>query len=114
MSRTTRVVKASPDQVWEVLADGWLYPLWVVGASRMREVDDTWPAPGSRLHHSVGVWPALIDDTTVVVAVTPGRLLSLRARGWPAGPGRRARLAQRRDAAPPRLRGRAPDWTWRS
>ena len=23
-----------------MLADGWLYPLWVVGASRMREVDD--------------------------------------------------------------------------
>ena len=54
MSTTKRVMQAPPDQVWAVLADGWLYPLWVVGASRMRDVDDHWPAPGARLHHSVG------------------------------------------------------------
>jgi hypothetical protein len=85
MSTVSRVLKASPDQAWEVLADGWLYPLWVVGASRMREVDDTWPAVGARLHHSVGAWPALIDDTTTVVDCRPGSLLSLRARAWPGG-----------------------------
>lgn len=85
MSRTRRLVKVAPEQVWEVLADGWMYPLWVVGAARMREVDDTWPAPGSKLHHSVGLWPALIDDETVVRACEPGRMLRLRARGWPAG-----------------------------
>ena len=28
-----------PSAVWAVLADGWLYPVWVVGAARMREVD---------------------------------------------------------------------------
>lgn len=85
MSRTRRLVTVPPEQVWEVLADGWMYPLWVVGAARMREVDDTWPAPGSKLHHSVGLWPALIDDETVVRACEPGRMLRLRARGWPAG-----------------------------
>ena len=46
MSAVSRVMKATPDQVWDVLADGWLYPLWVVGASRMREVDDHWPQEG--------------------------------------------------------------------
>jgi uncharacterized protein YndB with AHSA1/START domain len=85
MSTTTRTVSASPEQVWEVLSDGWLYPLFVVGASRMREVDDTWPAVGSRLHHSVGTWPLLIDDTTEVLEVDEGRRLLLKARGWPAG-----------------------------
>lgn len=85
MSTTTRTVSATPEQVWEVLADGWLYPLFVVGASRMREVDDTWPAVGSRLHHSVGTWPLLIDDTTEVLEVDEGRRLLLKARGWPAG-----------------------------
>jgi len=85
MSTTTRSIAATPDQVWSVLADGWLYPLFVVGASRMREVDDTWPAVGSRLHHSVGVWPALIDDTTEVLEVDEERRLLLLARGWPAG-----------------------------
>ncbi len=81
----TRVVHASPQAVWDVLADGWLYPVWVVGASRMREVEDPWPAEGSRLHHSLGAWPLLINDDTEVVESRPGRLLSLRGRGWPLG-----------------------------
>jgi hypothetical protein len=85
MSTNTRVVHATPDQVWHVLGDGWLYPLWVVGASRMRAVDDHWPAAGSRLYHSVGSWPLLIDDTTEVKEVTPGAMLRLRARAWPTG-----------------------------
>ena len=68
-----------------MLADGWLYPVWVVGASRMREVEDAWPAPGSKLHHSVGVWPLLIDDTTEVLEAVPGVSLTLRARAWPVG-----------------------------
>jgi hypothetical protein len=85
VSTTTRLVKASADEVWKVLSDGWLYPVFVVGASRMREVDDNWPEVGSRLHHSVGVWPALINDTTSVLEVKPPTMLRLRARGWPAG-----------------------------
>jgi uncharacterized protein YndB with AHSA1/START domain len=85
MSVNERVVNASPQAVWDVLSDGWLYPLWVVGATRMREVDDSWPQVGARLHHSVGVWPAVIDDHTEVLEVEPLRRLALRARGWPMG-----------------------------
>ncbi|HEX5920105.1 MAG TPA: SRPBCC family protein [Nocardioides sp.] len=85
MSTTTRSIAATPEQVWDVLSDGWLYPLFVVGASRMRDVDETWPAVGSRLHHSVGSWPLLIDDTTEVLEVEEGSRLLLKARGWPAG-----------------------------
>lgn len=85
MSTTTRSVSATPEQVWTVLSDGWLYPLFVVGASRMRDVDESWPAVGARLHHSVGTWPLLIDDTTEVVEVEEGKRLLLLARGWPAG-----------------------------
>jgi uncharacterized protein YndB with AHSA1/START domain len=85
VSTTSRPLAATPEQVWEVLADGWLYPLFVVGAARMRAVDDSWPAVGSRLHHSVGSWPLLIDDTTEVLEVEEGRRLLLLARGWPAG-----------------------------
>jgi uncharacterized protein YndB with AHSA1/START domain len=85
MSTNSRTVAATPEQVWAVLADGWLYPLWVVGASRMREVDDAWPEPGARLHHSVGSWPLLVDDTTEVLECTPGSFLRLRARAWPGG-----------------------------
>jgi len=85
MATNTREIRTVPDKVWAVLSDGWLYPLWVVGASRMREVDDAWPAVGSRLHHSFGTWPVLIDDNTEVLDSDPGRFLRLRARGWPMG-----------------------------
>jgi uncharacterized protein YndB with AHSA1/START domain len=85
VSTTSRPIAATPEQVWEVLSDGWLYPLFVVGAARMRDVDESWPAVGSRLHHSVGSWPLLIDDTTEVLEVEEGRRLLLLARGWPAG-----------------------------
>ena len=85
MSSQARIVKAPPTAVWEVLADGWLYPLWVVGASRIRDVDPSWPEQGSQIAHSVGAWPMLIDDTTEVTECRPGQLLALRARAWPAG-----------------------------
>jgi uncharacterized protein YndB with AHSA1/START domain len=85
VSTTSRPIAATPEQVWSVLADGWLYALFVVGAARMRDVDDTWPAVGSRLHHSVGVWPALINDTTEVLEVEEQARILLLARAWPAG-----------------------------
>lgn len=85
MSENSRVVAANPNDVWRVLADGWLYPLWVVGATRMRSVDQHWPTVGARLHHSVGVWPLTIDDTTEVLAEKSPSLLRLRARAWPGG-----------------------------
>ena len=84
----SRIVKAPPDAVWSVLADGWLYATWVVGASRIREVDLGWPRVGSRIHHSVGVWPAMLDDTTHVLARREGTELVLKARAWPAGEAR--------------------------
>lgn len=81
----TRRVHAPAGTVWDVLADGWLYANWVVGASRIRDVESEWPQPGSKLHHSFGVWPVLINDSTEVLASEPGREMLLKARGWPAG-----------------------------
>ena len=81
----SRDVDAPAEAVWKVLSDGWLYPLWVVGAARMRDVDEDWPSVGSELHHSVGNWPLLLDDSTEVLEVDPGRMIRLKARGWPAG-----------------------------
>jgi uncharacterized protein YndB with AHSA1/START domain len=80
-----RLIEATPAQVFAVLSDGWLYPSWVVGASRIRDVDPNWPEVGSRLHHSFGVWPVVVDDTTQVLECDPEHRLVLQARGWPAG-----------------------------
>ena len=85
MSVNSRTIKATPEKVWEVLADGWIYPVWVVGATRMTDVDATWPQVGAKLHHSVGIWPATVDDNTEVLEAEPGRHLRLRARVWPLG-----------------------------
>jgi uncharacterized protein YndB with AHSA1/START domain len=85
MSENSRLIAASPEQVWRVLSDGWLYPVWVVGATRMRDVDENWPEVGAQLHHSVGVWPLVIDDYTEVLEASPASRLLLRARAWPGG-----------------------------
>lgn len=88
MARTRRWADASSRAVWEVLADGWSYSSWVVGTWRIRGVDPDWPRPGSQLHHAIGIWPALVDDVTTVLAAEPCRRLVLRARGWPIGDAR--------------------------
>ena len=38
----SRQFDAPASDVWAVLSDGWLYPCWVVGAARMREVESSW------------------------------------------------------------------------
>ncbi len=88
MSRNVREMRCSPEAVFRVLADGWLFPAWVVGASRMRRVADAWPKPGSHLRHSFGVWPLLIDDSTSVIEYDPPHRMVLQARGWPIGEAR--------------------------
>ena len=75
----------SPQDVFDVLADGWLFPSWVVGSSRMRSVDDAWPQVGSKLHHSFGVWPVLLNDETVVREWDPPRKAVISPKGWPVG-----------------------------
>ena len=80
-----REVAAPTAAVWSVLADGWSYASWVVGTARVRTVDDGWPTPGQRIHHSVGLWPLLLNDTTAVLESREPTRLVLEARGWPLG-----------------------------
>jgi hypothetical protein len=85
MTEVSRVMQCQPTDVFAVLSDGWSYGQWVVGAARVREVDAGWPSEGTRIHHSVGVWPVLINDTTHAQDAEPPNLLRLRARAWPTG-----------------------------
>jgi hypothetical protein len=78
-------VQAPPDRVFAVLADGWTYSDWVVGTAHIRDVDKTWPEPGSRLHHKAGPWPVSLKDSSTVVSMTPDRELCLKVGLWPLG-----------------------------
>jgi uncharacterized protein YndB with AHSA1/START domain len=85
MASTTTRIAAAPDRVFAVLADAWTYERWVVGCKQIRDVDGDWPAPGATFHHSVGMGPLTVRDTTTVIeSDAPGRLV-LRARARPAG-----------------------------
>jgi uncharacterized protein YndB with AHSA1/START domain len=83
-----RDTAASREQVWAALADGWTYSQWVVGNTRMRAVDPNWPQVGSTIRHSIGVWPLLLDDVTVVEDCQPLHRLVLLAKGRPFGKAR--------------------------
>ncbi|WP_213817065.1 SRPBCC family protein [Glaciihabitans sp. dw_435] len=85
MSVNTRKLNCSPEDVFAVIADGWLFPTWVVGASRMRDVEEGWPEEGFHLHHSFGVWPFLINDETTMLEWDPPRHAAMRPKGWPIG-----------------------------
>jgi hypothetical protein len=84
----TRDVAATRQRVWDVLADGWAYSGWVVGNSRIRAVSSNWPAPGARILHSIGTWPAVINDETVVESCITGEELVLLAKIRPAAEAR--------------------------
>jgi hypothetical protein len=85
MAVVSAQVKASPSQVFSVLAEGWYYSDWVVGTSHVRAVESNWPAAGSRLFHAAGVWPMVIRDVSTVEAVHIDKRLVLTASGRPFG-----------------------------
>lgn len=85
MARNELVIAAPPATVWEVLATPQLYGYWVVGSSEIRESDDSWPRPGARFHHRVGVKPLTLADHTEVIEAVPPRRLVLRAKARPLG-----------------------------
>ena len=80
-----RDIAATRQQVWNVIADGWTYSQWVVGNTRMRAVRPALACPGATIHHSIGVWPVVLDDETEVESSTPLEELVLLAKGRPFG-----------------------------
>jgi len=88
VAEVSALFPTSRERVFEVLADGWTYASWVVGAAHIRRVDEGWPQVGTKIHHSVGPWPMNVQDVTVVRAVDPPHTLELHARLWPFGAAR--------------------------
>ncbi|WP_436527707.1 SRPBCC family protein [Actinoplanes sp. HUAS TT8] len=81
----TRSVQAPPERVFAVLSDGWSYSDWVVGTSHIRDVEASWPSPGSRLHHKAGPWPLSLHDSSTVLECVQDREIKIRAGLWPLG-----------------------------
>ncbi len=85
MAVVEKVIRATPEQIFAVLADGWGYSDWVVGAAHIRDVEAAWPAKGARLHHKIAMWPFSVKDKTEVLESDPPRMLRMRAHLGPLG-----------------------------
>lgn len=86
MATTRRTMRGlTPRHVFDVLRDGRSYGHWVVGTRTIRDVDTGWPAPGTRLHYTVGHRPLRKDSVTTSRAYDPDALLELEVHAWPAG-----------------------------
>jgi uncharacterized protein YndB with AHSA1/START domain len=85
MARNERLIPASPERVFAVLADPDSYAYWVVGSDVIRDADATWPAVGSRFHHRVGAGPLKLNDHTEVIVSDPPHRLELHAKARPFG-----------------------------
>jgi uncharacterized protein YndB with AHSA1/START domain len=85
VARNERFIEAPPERVFAVLADASSYGEWVVGSKEIRDADGTFPARGSRFHHSIGFGPLVVRDHTEVLESDPPRRLRLEARARPLG-----------------------------
>ena len=56
------LIDRDPEQVWDVLCDGWAYAEWVVGTQHIRHVDRDWPAESSQIHYVVGLGRLTIEQ----------------------------------------------------
>jgi uncharacterized protein YndB with AHSA1/START domain len=79
----SREFDASTADVFAILLDPASYPNWLVGAESVHAIDASWPEPGSRFYHRVGIGPMTIPDHTEALAVEPGSMLRLRVRARP-------------------------------
>ena len=88
MARNEHLIHAPPETVFGVLSDPRSYAYWVVGSDEIRDADVTWPALGSRFHHTVKIGPLRVQDHSEVEEMRPGRFLQMRVKGRPLGTAR--------------------------
>lgn len=89
-----RLIKASPQTVWGILADGTRYAEWVVGTSASKPVRGQWPQVDSAISYEVRLGPVRLTNETVV------RHLHRGQRAEFGGTGRCARNSTDRNRAP--------------
>lgn len=85
MREVTTIVASSPEEAFRLLEDPRSFERLVAGARKVRRFDARWPEEGTVIHHTVGIPPLLVRDTTEVQRIEQGRLLCMEARIWPLG-----------------------------
>jgi uncharacterized protein YndB with AHSA1/START domain len=86
MSRNRIELPATRDQVFDLLLDPYNFPKWVVGAKRIRGVDDDWPRPGSAFYHASGAGgDVTFKDKTELITLNRPQSLVLQAYLRPLG-----------------------------
>jgi uncharacterized protein YndB with AHSA1/START domain len=66
------------DTVWDLLADAFAYPRWVVGCDRTLVADSDWPAHGTTFDVRLAVGVTYVTRCTEVV---PGERIVLESSG---------------------------------
>ena len=85
MAKNSIRMRAEPETVFDVLDNAYAYPRWVVGARRVRGVDPSWPAVGSRFHHAVGTAAGELHDSSQVIQRDRPHQMVLEVRFRPTG-----------------------------
>lgn len=88
MARRHRLIKAGPEEVWAVLADGGRYAEWVVGTASSEPVRGRWPAVGAAIGYEVRLGPLRLANETVVRRLVAGSVLELEAHAGALGTAR--------------------------
>ncbi|CAM5261427.1 SRPBCC family protein [Streptomyces griseomycini] len=83
-----RLIRTSPQTVWDVLSDGSRYAEWVVGTSSSEPVRGQWPRLDAAIRYEVRVGPLSLTNETVVRRCEPGANLELEAKAGPLGTAR--------------------------
>ncbi|MEU8951050.1 SRPBCC family protein [Streptomyces sp. NPDC048489] len=74
-----RLIKKSPEHVWDVLSDAAKYGDWVVGTARAEPDDGQWPELGAALRYEIRIGPLTLNNRTVVRRSEPPTILELEA-----------------------------------
>ena len=85
MATNRRFMPVPPQAVWDALAEPSNFGYWVVGSREIRDAEPGFPAPGTKLHHTIGFGPLTLQDHTEVLEAEAPKYLRLRAKGRPLG-----------------------------
>ncbi|MFE4669749.1 SRPBCC family protein [Streptomyces sp. NPDC056716] len=83
-----RLIRRTPEDVWEVLSDVERYGDWVVGTSRAEADEGQWPELGASLRYEIRIGPLTLRNRTVVRRSEPATVLELEADSGPLGTAR--------------------------